>query len=166
MTAQVLKPKTIVEKLDTGIDDRESLAKALSVCLADTYILMIKTQGYHWNVVGPLFFSLHHLTEEHYENLFEAADELAERVRALGYPSVTSTKEMTTISSIKESTGNPTAEKMIETLIADHETIATNIRDAAELADEHRDLVTTDMLTARIQFHEQAIWMLKAIVTS
>ena len=81
MTAQVLKPKATVEKLETGIDDRESLAKALSACLADTYILMVKTQAYHWNVVGPLFYSIHKLTEEHYENLFAAADEVAERIR-------------------------------------------------------------------------------------
>ena len=164
MTAQVLKTKANVEKLQTGIDDRESLAKALSACLADTYILMIKTQAYHWNVVGPLFYSIHNLTEAQYQDLFKAADELAERVRSLGYPAITSTKEMTSVSSIKEATGNPTAEKMIETLVADHETVAKSFRETAELAEEHRDLVTADMLTARIQFHEQAIWMLKAII--
>ncbi len=165
MTAQVLKPKATVETLETGIDDRESLAKALSACLADTYILMVKTQAYHWNVVGPLFYSIHKLTEEHYENLFAAADEVAERIRALGYPSPSSTEEMTTISSVREDGGNPNAETMIENLIADHETVAKNFRETAEMADEHKDLVTADMLTARIQFHEQAIWMLKAIVT-
>lgn len=165
MTAQVLKPKATVEKLETGIDDRESLAKALSACLADTYILMVKTQAYHWNVVGPLFYSIHKLTEEHYENLFAAADEVAERIRALGYPSPSSTGEMTTVSSVREDIGNPNAETMIENLIADHETVAKNFRETAELAEEHKDLVTADMLTARIQFHEQAIWMLKAIVT-
>jgi starvation-inducible DNA-binding protein len=166
MTAQVLQPKATVEKLETGIDDRESLAKALSACLADTYILMVKTQAYHWNVVGPLFYSIHKLTEEHYENLFAAADEVAERIRALGYPSISSTEEMTTVSSVKEDTGNPNAEEMIENLVADHETVAKNFRETAELAEEHKDLVTADMLTARIQFHEQAIWMLKAIVTN
>jgi starvation-inducible DNA-binding protein len=40
--------------------------------LADSYQLMIKTQGVHWNVAGPAFYSIHKLTEEHYNNLFEA----------------------------------------------------------------------------------------------
>jgi starvation-inducible DNA-binding protein len=165
MTAQVLKPKATVEKLETGIDDREHLAKALTGCLADTYILMVKTQAYHWNVVGPLFVSIHELTEQHYQNLFKAADELAERVRALGYPTISSTEEMKMMSVVGEESGNPDAEQMIENLVKDHETVAKRFRETGELAEEHHDPVTADMLTERIQFHEQAVWMLKAIIT-
>ncbi|MEO1748801.1 MAG: DNA starvation/stationary phase protection protein, partial [Pseudomonadota bacterium] len=68
----------------SGVQDPETIAKALQDILADTYRLMFKTHAYHWNVEGPLFFSLHKLTEEQYENLFSAADTLAERIRALG----------------------------------------------------------------------------------
>ena len=61
------------------------MSDLLSEILVSTYKLTIKSQIYHWNVVGPLFKSLHELTEEHYNALFEAADIVAERIRALGH---------------------------------------------------------------------------------
>jgi hypothetical protein len=51
--------------------------------LGDTYALMIKTHFFHWNVTGPEFPVLHALFEKQYTDLFEAADVVAERVRAL-----------------------------------------------------------------------------------
>jgi starvation-inducible DNA-binding protein len=35
------------------------LVTALTVILADTYALAVKTHGAHWNVTGPGFFALH-----------------------------------------------------------------------------------------------------------
>ena len=83
MSSEVLDSKATELKMKTGIDrqDREKLAHLLSKAVADTYTLYIKTQGFHWNVAGPLFYSLHKLTEEQYEDLYEAADEVAERIR-------------------------------------------------------------------------------------
>ena len=153
-----------IEPLETGIESREPMAKTVSGCLADTYLLMIKTQAYHWNVVGPLFVSIHELTETHYQDLFKAADERAERIRALGYPAITSTEEMRTLSVISEETGNPSAAEMLQTLVNDHEKVARSFRRAAVRAEDNRDLVTADMLTERIAFHEQAIWMLNALL--
>ena len=84
MTNTVLNMRTDIEHPETGIDDTKLIAMNVSACLADSYILMVKTQAYHWNAVGPLFHSVHELTEKQYENLFSAIDVLAERVRALG----------------------------------------------------------------------------------
>ena len=83
--AEVLKPKTHAEKMDIGLTaaDRKEISAGLSEILVDTYRLLIKTHIYHWNVVGPLFHSIHVLTEEQYNTLFEATDIIAERVRAL-----------------------------------------------------------------------------------
>jgi len=67
---------------DSGVPakGREELAKLLATSVADTYRLMIDTQGVHWNVQGPLFYSVHKLTEEQYRDMFEAADDLAEQL--------------------------------------------------------------------------------------
>src|SRR5580698_6977116 len=59
------------------------LVEVLNLVLADSYALMALTHLAHWNVEGPGFFALHKAFEEQYENLFEAVDEVAERVRAL-----------------------------------------------------------------------------------
>jgi starvation-inducible DNA-binding protein len=161
-----LHSKATIEHPETGIDHRKRLVGGLSGLLADTYVLMIKTQGYHWNVVGPLFVSIHNLTETHYQDLFAAADVLAERIRALGYPAPSSMNELIPLTAIGEDTGNPTAETMIEKLAGDHETIVQRFRHVTQVAEELHDHVTADMLTARMAFHEQAIWMLRAIVPS
>lgn len=164
MPNTVFKAKASVEAPDTGIDNRKRLAGNLTGVLADTYLLLVKTQGYHWNVVGPLFVSIHTLTEEHYRNLFEAADALAERIRALGYPAPSSITEMVAFSEIREDTENPSAELMIRSLIEDHETVVRRLRTTAELCQELNDDVTADLMIRRMEFHEKAIWMLQALV--
>lgn len=166
MADSVLDMRATVEHPETGIEHRKRLAAGLSGLLADTYVLLIKTQGYHWNVVGPLFVSIHGLTETHYRDLFAAVDVIAERIRALGYPAPSSMNELIPLSAVGEDTGNPTTESMIEKLVGDHETMVKRLRQVTEAAEELRDHVTADMLTARMAFHEKAIWMLKAIVTS
>jgi starvation-inducible DNA-binding protein len=162
--SEVLDVKSHIENPDLGIDDRKRLADSLAKIVADTYVLLVKTQGYHWNVVGPLFVSLHKLTEEQYEDLFEAGDELAERIRALGYPAPCSLHDMIKDSRVAEATGNPTAEEMVENLVADHETVVRHLREITDLAEELHDQGTADMLTDRMKSHEKAIWMLRAIV--
>src|SRR5579871_5977333 len=52
--------------------------------LADSYLLYLKTQNFHWNVTGPAFSELHLLFENQYQDLALAVDEIAERVRAIG----------------------------------------------------------------------------------
>jgi predicted phage gp36 major capsid-like protein len=65
-------------------------------------MLFIKTQGVHWNVTGPTFMGVHKLTEEQYENMYEAIDELAERIRALGHKAPASYTKYGELSSIND----------------------------------------------------------------
>jgi len=77
---------SVVENLDIGLED-ESLKDCVektSVILAGTYALYLKTQYYHWNVVGAEFYNLHKMFEEQYEELRDAVDDIAERIRTLG----------------------------------------------------------------------------------
>lgn len=166
MTISVLTARPTAENPDTDLEQRKQLAAGLTGMLADAHILLVKTQGVHWNVVGPLFISLHQLTEEQYQDLFGAIDQIAERIRAIGYPAPKSVADMMTHTAIKEETGNPTAEEMVRALIGDHETVSRRLRDAVEVAEGLRDVATADLLTERLQVHEKAIWMLRAIVAS
>jgi DNA-binding ferritin-like protein len=72
--------KTITE------EQRKEIAQGLSVLLADSYTLYLKTHNYHWNVTGPMFQTLHLMFEQHYTELALAVDLIAERIRALGQP--------------------------------------------------------------------------------
>ncbi|GGA19299.1 Dps family protein [Neptunicoccus cionae] len=149
--------------VNSGVRNAGAIAKGLGDVLADTYRLMFKTHAYHWNVEGPLFFSLHKLTEEQYQNLFEAADVLAERIRALGQLAPSNLSAIVEDSRIKDLDGQPSAGEMVADLAKDHETVAHRLHALTKLAGDHGDPVTEDLATARAAFHEQAVWMLKAI---
>ena len=167
-TAQVLKARVRAENPHTGIDagDAKQLSDGLSRSLAETHVLYLKTQGCHWNVVGPLFYGLHKLTEEQYQNLAKATDAIAERIRALGHPAPASFSEFLKLSAVDEMTGRRNAQDMVATLIADHETVARTFRDLVALAEKANDVVTADLLTDRIHFHEKAAWMLRSITSA
>jgi starvation-inducible DNA-binding protein len=143
--------------------DRKKIAEALGIVLADTYMLFIKTQGVHWNVTGPVFMGVHKLTEEQYENMYEAIDALAERIRALGHKAPASYTKYGQLSSINDRDEEQSVAQMLKMLIADHETAVLNMRAATEWCEEKNDYVTADMLTARMSWHEQAVWMLKSL---
>lgn len=151
---------------DTGLkaDARRDLGRALNGVLADTYVLMVKTQAYHWNVVGPLFYTLHKMTEEQYEDMFKAVDEIAERVRALGELTSFSFADMAAVSVVGEHRGDTAAQSMIEQLIASHQAAVQRMREVTEKAEDMRDAVTADLLTERMSKHEETIWMLQSLI--
>ena len=62
------KKNVAAPSINIGINDkdRKKIADGLSKLLADTYTLYLKTHNYHWNVVGPMFHSLHTMFEVQY----------------------------------------------------------------------------------------------------
>lgn len=163
--SKVLDVKAERESLETGIKrkDTKTLAKHLSQALADTYTLRLQTQGVHWNVVGPAFYSVHKLTEEQYEELADAVDEIAERIRALGHISPSSFSEFVDLSVINSEEQTASAAKMLEDLVKSNELVASRLRKAVNAAEEVNDVYTADLLTARIGVHEEAAWMLRSL---
>ncbi|MDX5407135.1 MAG: DNA starvation/stationary phase protection protein [Chromatiaceae bacterium] len=153
-------------KINIGINEeqRKAIAHGLSVLLADTYTLYLKTHNYHWNVTGPMFQTLHTLFETQYNELALAVDEIAERIRALGEFAPGSYKEYAKLTSIKEADGIPTAEEMIKDLVKGQEAIAKTARSIVPTADEASDEVTLDLLTQRMTVHEKNAWMLRSLV--
>ena len=153
--------------INIGINekDRKALCQGLSKFLADSYLLYLKTQNYHWNVTGKTFAQLHVLFEEQYKELAEAVDEVAERIRALGEYAPGTFASFSKVSSIKEESNIPTAEEMIQNLVIGHETVVSTARDLMTLTEECEDDVTADMLTQRMQVHEKAAWMLRSMIS-
>jgi starvation-inducible DNA-binding protein len=147
-----------------AVEHKQLLAGALADILADTYLLVIKTHAHHWNVVGPLFYSIHNLTEEQYQEMFEAVDEMAERVRALGELAPSNIAEMLARSDLLESRAGMSAGEMVADLAEDHERVARRLHQLAGAAAEAGDIVTEDLSVARSTFHEKAAWMLRAII--
>lgn len=164
MTHPALSAAPEPQSPETGIDGKTRIANGLTGALADSYVLMIKTQGVHWNVVGPLFQPIHEMTEAQYADLFAAIDTLAERIRALGHLAPVAFTDMISQAELSEETAAGKAADMVRTLVAGHEVLARRMRDLAELAADHRDGATEDLANSRMDFHEKAVWMLSAVI--
>lgn len=161
--ATVLDVKTSIDDVGTGIrkEKRKEIASRLSEVLTGSYILVLKSHLYHWNEMGPLFHPLHKMTEDHYEKIFEACDEIAERIRALGFPASLSAKLFTDGTRGLTPDG-ATSQHMIEALVADHEALCRTMRRVAAMAEDAEDFVTHDLMTGRLAYHEKVVWMLRA----
>lgn len=137
-------------------------AAALSGYVADTYLLMAKTQACHWNATGPGFIGMHQLTETQYKELFVAVDELAERLRALGHLAPRGLSDMLNIGSLQELEGKVDVAGAYRTLADDNTQLAARARELAEAAEEAEDIATHDMLVHRVEVHEKAAWLLRS----
>jgi starvation-inducible DNA-binding protein len=134
----------------------------LSALLADTYALYLKTQNYHWNVTGPNFFSLHNLFDGQYNELAEAVDEIAERIRALGELAPGSFKDFSRLMSVSEAKTKTNALGMVNDLIKTHEAICKSISQIIEQTRKENDEGTQDLLINRLAAHEKMAWMLRS----
>ena len=142
---------------------QNKIVTALSKTLAEEYILMLKTQNFHWNVEGPLFYSLHMLFEQHYTFLATKVDEVAERIRALGFKAPGSFQEFHKISSIHEAASdNVNASQMIELLTKDHTYLVGELKQNKEEADKVGDNSSAALYDDLIAFHEKAAWMIRS----
>jgi starvation-inducible DNA-binding protein len=151
--------------LNTGLseEDRKNVAEALGRMLADTYVLYLKTQNYHWNVTGPRFKALHDMFEEQYMDLRTAADDIAERIRALGHFAPGSYARYAELKSIDEAPDQPPkADDMVAHLAADNEAVSRVARSVLTAAENAGDEVTIDMMVERMGIHEKTAWMLRA----
>lgn len=154
--------------INIGLTDeqRQGVVDILNKALADSYLLLIKTKKYHWDVVGPQFRSLHELWEEHYEALTENIDAYAERTRMLGgYPLGTADGFLKN-ASLREHPGDlPSASEMVSRLVNDHEQVIRSLRESVDkCADEFHDEGTADFLTGLMEQHEEMAWMLRSFI--
>lgn len=142
--------------------DRAKSAAALRRLLGETYALYIKTHGYHWNVTGPRFTSLHELFMTQYTELWAALDVLAERIRSLGHFAPGSSSEMMANATIQGDTDVPGAETMVANLALGHEAVARAAREGIKIASEAGDDVSADLMTQRATIADKTAWMLRS----
>lgn len=136
--------------------------KSLHTVLADTYALAVKTHAAHWNLTGPLFSSLHELFSQQYNALFLAADEIAERLRALGHVAPTGIASLAKSTSLAE-TAEQDGLKLAKILRDDHRALSQACAEGVKAAQKAGDEATADLLIGRIAEHDKTAWMLDAM---
>lgn len=136
----------------------------MSVVLADTYALYLKTQNYHWHVRGKQFYVLHILLEKQYKELAEAVDSIAERIVISGAHAPAGFKTLSTLTHIKDGHALYTAEEMLNDLVVDHQHVIEELNKVFKQASSEGDEGNVAVLSERIVAHQKMCWMLSASV--
>lgn len=154
------------QKVDIGLTDaaRKKIADGLCALLADSYTLYIKTHNFHWNVTGPMFSDIHELTERQYTELATAVDEIAERIRTIGFYAPGSGKQFGKLATIPEEMGVPGDTEMLKQLVQGQEAVIKTARKVLSVADKANDQSTADLLATRMSVHEKNAWMLRSLL--
>jgi len=142
----------------------DAVVLGLRQVVADSYAVLGQTHICHWNVRGPSFFSLHTAFEAQYTELFQAADEIAERIRALGALAPGGLANLAKMAGMKEIKEDASSTEMVKHLSAANKALVVNlakVRDAAGDAGDHQ---SEDLIIGRIQIHEKTIWMLDSFL--
>lgn len=143
-------------------DARADIAEALNQSVAETAVVTMLAQNFHWNVTGMGFGPLHDLFQKIYEDHFVAQDDLAERIKALDAHAEGTLAGMLERSKIKEHDGHASAEEMIKAMQEAQEALAATVAGAGQIAADNGDTLTEDLCIARGQVHEKFAWFLRA----
>jgi starvation-inducible DNA-binding protein len=145
--------------LDEG--DRGEIGKALTPLVADLIALYLKTKNYHWHVSGSHYKEYHELLDEQADQIFAYVDQLAERSRKLGQPTIRSAGQVARITRIADDERDyvePHA--MLRALVEDNKDVLSRMRELHGVCDEIGDVATASLLETFIDETERRIWFL------
>ncbi|HEY1613481.1 MAG TPA: DNA starvation/stationary phase protection protein [Rhizomicrobium sp.] len=147
----------------SGFSDnaRKDIAGALTVLLADTFALYVKTKNFHWHMSGPHFRDYHLLLDEHATQIYDMTDAVAERARKVGGTTIRSIGHIARLSRIADNDADyVTAEGMIAELRDDNQRFVAALRELHGVCDEHGDVASASLIENWIDEGERRIWFL------
>ena len=142
--------------------DMSAIVEQLNTLLANYHIFYTNVRGYHWNVRGSDFFTLHVKFEELYTALQIQIDEIAERILTLQGTPLHAYSDFLKISSIKEDKNVSDGVACVKGILTGLTMTIAKEREIIDLADEDDDQGTADQLTAYVQEQEKLVWMYNA----
>lgn len=158
--------ETAVKESYIGLKEsyKREVTDLLNSYLGNIQVAYQNARGYHWNVTGDQFFTLHAKFEEIYNRLNAMADEIAERILMLGGKPVHSFSEYIRLSSIKEKTNVFSCEDTVGSLLDDTSILLEKERKILSIASDNGDEATVHMITDYIQEQEKSAWMFGAFL--
>ena len=139
-----------------------TIADGLKLMLANTYALAASTHLAHWNVRGKQFPELHKLFQKQYEELYEAADDIAEKIRSLKMLPPGGVEAFASIKTIKDVPQQATADAYVAALLTCHETLIADGIALRKLCGKEDDLETQDFVMGQTQARQKNAWMLRS----
>ena len=142
-------------------DATRDLAAALTTLLADVFALYLKTKNFHWHVSGPHFRDYHLLLDEHADQIYATTDPVAERVRKLGGQTLRSIGQISRLQRVADNDADyVTPSDMLAELREDNQQLASRMRQAHVVCEEHNDVATASLIEVWIDEAERRVWFL------
>lgn len=138
------------------------VTKLLDVLFANSYILFLKTQNYHWNIKGQNFLSLHEMLNKQYNDLIDIVDEIAERIVYLNGVVYANFKVFENNRSINDGDEKLDCVNMLKDLVNSYQKIISITKEVVKIADENGDIATSSLMSAILEKYEKNTWMLKS----
>lgn len=152
---------------DLGMEATRDIAAQLNALLADTFALYVKTKNFHWHVSGPHFRDYRALLDEHAQQVYAATDGFAERARRIGATTLRSIGDIARRQRLSDNDADSlAAQAMLAELREDNQQLATYMREAHAVCDEHGDVASTRLLETRIDEAERRVWQLFEVCRS
>jgi starvation-inducible DNA-binding protein len=163
--SKVSKSEKVSPDLDTPTDLSQAtvdkISASLNTLLADAFALYMKTKNFHWHVSGRHFRDYHLMLDEQSDAIFATTDQIAERVRKLGGTTLRSIGQVAKLQTIKDNNeAYVPPREMLRELMEDNKHVATAMRKAHKLADDHEDSGTAGLLELFIDETERRTWFL------
>ncbi len=137
------------------------ISAAMNGILADVFALYLKTKNFHWHMSGPHFRDYHLLLDEQADQIYAMADPIAERIRKLGGTTLRSIGHISRLKRILDNDADYVQPlDMLAELREDNKTLASGLREAHNVCDEHRDIATASLIEVWIDETERRTWFL------
>ncbi len=141
----------------------DELVTSMKIVLANTFAMYFKAHGHHWNVEGKDFSQLHDFFSNLYQELFAAADVIAEQIRALDDYAPYNMTELASTTTVKESNiYGVDVSGMVADLITANASVIEALNTAHKLADADGNRGLVNLIEERLDIHAKHAWMLRA----
>lgn len=149
-----------------GLDPEKSkeLSEKLNLLLANYQVYYINLRGFHWNITGDNFFTLHVKFEQLYTDVALKIDEVAERVRTLGNIPMHSFTDYLKNSEIKEVKNISNGKEAVQYILDGLGTLIKLQRELLDMSDEAGDEGTNSTMSDYIREQEKTVWMYTAFL--
>lgn len=144
--------------------DMSEVIAQLNNLLSTYHVFYLNVRGYHWNVKGEHFFTLHPQFEELYTALQVQIDEVAERILTLGGTPLHAYSDFVKNTSIEEDKNVSDGTTCVKGVVTGLQALITEQRQVSALAADNEDQGTADLVDAYVQEQEKLVWMYNAFL--
>ena len=146
---------------DLGAAAVTDISAVMNGILADVFALYLKTKNFHWHMSGPHFRDYHLMLDEQADQLFAMTDPMAVCIRKLGGLTLRSIGHIARTQRILDNDAEYVEPSdMLAELCDDNKVLASGLREAHSVCDEHNDVSTASLIEVWLDEAGRRTWFL------